>query len=102
MPRPTAAQLVYGSATVVVSTIAMLLLSQTSSGIGVAVICVAALALGLLIAASGPIPARRSRPEPAGDEQGVSAPLPQAGAHAPAAARVTDPRTAAAEHPVHH
>ena len=41
MPRPTAAQLAYGSATVIFSTLAMLLLSQTSPGIGVAVIAVA-------------------------------------------------------------
>ena len=46
MPRPTAAQLSYGSVTVVFSTLAMLLMSRTSSGIGVAVIGTAALALG--------------------------------------------------------
>ena len=34
MPRPTAAQLAYGSCTVIFSTLAMLLLSQTSSGVG--------------------------------------------------------------------
>ncbi|RSS60478.1 hypothetical protein EF912_09855 [Streptomyces sp. WAC07061] len=61
MPRPTAAQLAYGSATVVVSTIAMLLLSQTSTGIGVAVISAAALALGLLVALTVPLPRRRGR-----------------------------------------
>src|SRR5690349_13551074 len=49
MPRPTAAQLAYGSCTVIFSTLAMLLLSQTSSGLGVAVIALAALALGLLV-----------------------------------------------------
>jgi len=36
MPRPTSAQLAYGSATVVLSTLAMLLLSETRSGLGVA------------------------------------------------------------------
>ncbi|KJY24103.1 hypothetical protein [Streptomyces katrae] len=61
MPRPTAAQLAYGSATVIVSTIAMLLLSQTSTGIGVAVISAAALALGLLVALTVPLPRRRGR-----------------------------------------
>ncbi|MDN0197122.1 hypothetical protein [Streptomyces sp. S.PNR 29] len=50
MPRPSAAQLAYGSCTVIFSTLAMLLLSQTSSGAGIAVIAVAALALGLLVA----------------------------------------------------
>ncbi|MCX4508799.1 MULTISPECIES: hypothetical protein [Streptomyces] len=58
MPRPTAAQLAYGSATVVISTVAMLLLSRTTTGIGVAVIGVAALALGLLVAVTVPAPAK--------------------------------------------
>lgn len=56
MPRPTAAQLSYGSCTVIFSTLAMLLLSQTSSGVGIAVIAVAALMLGLLVAMTVPIP----------------------------------------------
>ncbi|MFI6011472.1 hypothetical protein ACIBAG_22095 [Streptomyces sp. NPDC051243] len=60
MPRPTAAQLAYGSCTVIFSTLAMLLLSQTSSGAGIAVIAVAALLLGLLVAMTVPMP-KRSR-----------------------------------------
>ncbi|MFF2508379.1 hypothetical protein ACFVTY_34205 [Streptomyces sp. NPDC058067] len=60
MPRPTAAQLAYGSATVICSTLAMLLLSRTSSGLGVAVIAVAALGLGLLVAMTVPLPGQRS------------------------------------------
>ncbi|MFG2096612.1 hypothetical protein [Streptomyces sp. NPDC048612] len=56
MPRPTAAQLVYGSATVFLSTLAMLLLSQTETGIGVAVIALAGLGLGLLVAMTVPMP----------------------------------------------
>ncbi|KOG51443.1 hypothetical protein ADK76_35960 [Streptomyces griseoflavus] len=56
MPRPTAAQLAYGSATVIFSTLAMLLLSQTRNGAGIAVIAVAALALGLLVAMTAPLP----------------------------------------------
>ncbi|GGW92560.1 hypothetical protein [Streptomyces noursei] len=56
MPRPTATQLVYGSATVFLSTLAMLLLSQTQTGIGVAVIALAGLGLGLLVAMTAPIP----------------------------------------------
>lgn len=59
MPRPTAAQLSYGSVTVVFSTLAMLLLSRTSSELGIAVITTAALALGLLVAVTVPAPARR-------------------------------------------
>ncbi|MFI7414624.1 hypothetical protein ACIBU0_38880 [Streptomyces sp. NPDC049627] len=58
MPRPTAAQLAYGSCTVIFSTLAMLLLSQTSSGVGIAVIAVAALLLGLLVALTVPMPKR--------------------------------------------
>ncbi|MBO4257078.1 hypothetical protein [Streptomyces griseorubiginosus] len=59
MPRPTAAQLAYGSCTVIFSTLAMLLLSQTSSGVGIAVIAAAALALGLLVAMTVPLPRSR-------------------------------------------
>ncbi|MFF3259304.1 hypothetical protein ACFYWO_09025 [Streptomyces sp. NPDC002932] len=59
MPRPTAAQLSYGSVTVVFSTLAMLLLSRTSSDLGIAVIAVAGLALGLLVAVAVPSPTRR-------------------------------------------
>ncbi|MFF8596100.1 hypothetical protein ACF061_32645 [Streptomyces sp. NPDC015220] len=59
MPRPTAAQLAYGSCTVILSTLAMLLLSQTSSGLGITVIALAALALGLLIAMTVPLPGAR-------------------------------------------
>ncbi|MGW1954254.1 hypothetical protein ACWCPI_16090 [Streptomyces sp. NPDC001920] len=58
MPRPTAAQLAYGSCTVIFSTLAMLLLSQTSSGAGIAIIAVAALLLGLLVAMTVPMPQR--------------------------------------------
>jgi hypothetical protein len=59
MPRPTAAQLAYGSCTVIFSTLAMLLLAQTSSGAGIAIIAVAALALGLLVALTVPLPGKR-------------------------------------------
>ncbi|MFJ3229469.1 hypothetical protein [Streptomyces sp. NPDC086787] len=65
MPRPTAAQLAYGSCTVIFSTLAMLLLSQTSSGVGIAVIALAALALGLLVAMTVPLPRNRTAGEPA-------------------------------------
>ncbi|MEU9231347.1 hypothetical protein [Streptomyces subrutilus] len=113
MPRPTAAQLAYGTATVVVSTIAMLLLSRTSSGLWIAFIAAAALALGLLVAVTVPLPRRRGRHAarrgagPAAAAAPAPAPAASAPAHlpygdAPTAARVTEPRTAAAEHPVHH
>ncbi|GHE40346.1 hypothetical protein CP980_21015 [Streptomyces vinaceus] len=126
MPRPTAAQLFYGSATVVVSTIAMLLLSQTSTGSGIAVITTAALALGLLVALTAASPRRRGRhAAPAGTARatartphvspGVTEITPASGsgsapgatpapvpADAAAAARAPEPRTAAVEQPVHH
>ncbi|MEV0416346.1 hypothetical protein AB0I68_37800 [Streptomyces sp. NPDC050448] len=115
MPRPTAAQLFYGSATVVVSTIAMLLLSQTSTGFGVAVIATAALALGLLVALTAANPRRRGRhAAPAGAaartpgvSPGVAEITPETThepvpADATAAARVPEPRAAAVEQPVHH
>ncbi|WP_190013440.1 hypothetical protein [Streptomyces lucensis] len=64
MPRPTAAQLAYGSCTVVLSTLAMLLLSQASSVLAITVIALAALALGLLVAMT--VPAPRTTEAPAG------------------------------------
>jgi hypothetical protein len=65
MPRPTVAQLAYGSCTVILSTLAMLLLSQTSSGPGIAAIALAALALGLLVALTVPSPGTRAAQAPA-------------------------------------
>jgi hypothetical protein len=56
LPRPTAAQLAYGSCTVILSTLAMLLLSQTSSGVGIVAITLSALVLGLLVAMTVPLP----------------------------------------------
>jgi hypothetical protein len=55
MPRPTAAQLAYGSATVVFSTLALLLLTRTTHGLGVAAIGVASMALGLVVAIAMPM-----------------------------------------------
>ncbi|GAT79392.1 hypothetical protein STXM2123_93 [Streptomyces sp. F-3] len=60
MPRPTAAQLVYGSCTVIFSTLVMLLLSGTSSGPGIVVVAVSALALGLVVALTAPLPKTRT------------------------------------------
>jgi hypothetical protein len=56
LPRPTVAQLAYGLCTVILSTLAMLLLSQTGSGPAIAVIAVVALALGVLVAMTVPAP----------------------------------------------
>ncbi|MFE3638697.1 hypothetical protein [Streptomyces cellostaticus] len=65
MPRPTPAQLAYGSCTVILSTLAMLLLSQASSVLAVAVIALAALALGLLVAMTVPLPGTGAAVRPA-------------------------------------
>lgn len=63
MPRPTLSQLLYGSATVIASAAAMLLLSQAGAAIALVAICVTALALGVLVALT--VPAPRSRRAPA-------------------------------------
>ncbi|MFF9107122.1 MULTISPECIES: hypothetical protein [unclassified Streptomyces] len=77
MPRPTVAQLLYGSTTVIFSTLAMLLLSQTSSGPAIAVIAVAALVLGLLVAVTVPAPSP-SRAARASDAAGDAVRQPTA------------------------
>ncbi|MCX5234594.1 hypothetical protein OG824_05020 [Streptomyces prunicolor] len=74
MPRPTAAQLAYGSFTVIFSTLAMLLLSQTNSGLGIAVIACAALALGVLVSLTVPQPKTRAQAAP---QTAVAAAPPQ-------------------------
>lgn len=58
MPRPTAAQFAYGSATVVFATAAMLLLAEPRSGPALTAVACAGLALGLLVALT--VPAARS------------------------------------------
>ncbi|MFC8272141.1 hypothetical protein ACFUJR_06265 [Streptomyces sp. NPDC057271] len=63
MPRPNAAQLAYGSATVVFSTVALLLLSRTTNALGIVVISTAGLLLGLLVAVT--MPAHRKPVAPA-------------------------------------
>ncbi|MGW2839815.1 hypothetical protein ACWCWD_18700 [Streptomyces sp. NPDC001493] len=66
MPRPTAAQLVYGCATVVLVTFALLLLSGASSAAEVGVVCLAALVLGVLVAVAVPAPRWGRGPLPSG------------------------------------
>ncbi|MEV5550998.1 hypothetical protein AB0L35_33515 [Streptomyces sp. NPDC052309] len=90
MPRPTAAQFAYGTCTVILSTLAMLLLSRTSSGPGIGVIVVAALALGLLVAMTAPQPRARTvmthRPAATAEEPAAPTPV-SAGAGEPARGR---------------
>ncbi len=73
MPRPSAAQILYGSVTVVFSTLAMLLLSGARTRSNVVIVTVAGLALGLLVAVAiggarrGPDRAGRETPAAPGD-----------------------------------
>lgn len=62
MPRPTAVQFASGSATVVCSTLALLLLTGARSDLWIAAIACLALALGILVAAR--VPGRQPRPAP--------------------------------------
>ncbi|MEV6119891.1 hypothetical protein AB0M23_05095 [Streptomyces sp. NPDC052077] len=89
MPRPAAAQFAYGSCTVIVSALVMLLLSQTSSGPGIALVTLASLALGLLVALKVPLPAGR------GAAGRPTAPLTPAGAGEPLPTRRTGQEPAA-------
>lgn len=50
MPRPTPAQVAYGCLTVVLSTFAVLMLSDVRSGPGVTAVAAGGLVLGLLVA----------------------------------------------------
>ncbi|MFE1550463.1 hypothetical protein [Streptomyces sp. NPDC058718] len=90
MQRPNAAQLAYGSATVVLATVALLLLSRTTTTLGIAVICAAGLLLGVLVAVTMPVRTRRVKtsapPVPAapaalGNEE-IRIPAPRVGAGA--------------------
>lgn len=64
MPRPTAAQLAYGSTTVVLATLAMLLLSGVTSVVGIAAIALVALCLGLLVSVKVAGPRRSAAAHP--------------------------------------
>ncbi|MFD3335432.1 hypothetical protein ACFWV1_22675 [Streptomyces sp. NPDC058700] len=55
MQRPNAAQLAYGSATVVLATVALLLLTGTTTTLGITVISLAGLLLGLLVTVTMPV-----------------------------------------------
>ncbi|MGW7197176.1 hypothetical protein [Streptomyces chryseus] len=99
MPRPTAAQFAYGSATVVFSTIAMLLLSGTAAGIGVAVIALAALALGLLVSLTVPTAKAARTVRDANDAAASGTPAgarPESAGPDAADARVPGPRSVSA------
>ncbi|WP_329317536.1 hypothetical protein [Streptomyces sp. NBC_01262] len=94
MPRPTPAQLTYGSVTVVFSTLAMLLLSEARSGIGVVVVAAAGLVLGVLVAMTVPIPlSARAKARTAAAVTPPSAPgtaIPRVRIHSNAEPRVSE------------
>lgn len=58
MPRPAPTQVVSGSATTLLSVVAMLLLSNARSGAAVALIAAVGLALGVLVSLALAAPAR--------------------------------------------
>ncbi|MBT2366975.1 hypothetical protein J7E88_17070 [Streptomyces sp. ISL-10] len=101
MPRPTAAQYAYGSATVVFSTVALLLLTRTTGGIAIAAIGVLALALGLAVALALPVRRSTAHGQPAAREADraaanhASAPATSAAAHDGLTTRVPAPRARA-------
>ncbi|WP_432036694.1 hypothetical protein [Streptomyces cucumeris] len=86
MPRPTPAQLAYGSATVIVSTFALLLVSQARSALWVGIIAVAGLLLGLLVAVTGPFARTARAPHTPRGSRAVRAHRPRAGTAARASA----------------
>ncbi|WUH93348.1 hypothetical protein OG900_26685 [Streptomyces sp. NBC_00433] len=61
MPRPTTLQLAYGSLTVVLSTLATLLLTGVRSGAAVVAVAAGGLLLGLLVAVSMTVPVAARR-----------------------------------------
>ncbi|MFE0653002.1 hypothetical protein ACFVZH_30960 [Streptomyces sp. NPDC059534] len=86
MQRPNAAQLAYGSATVVFATVALLLLSRTTTPLGIAVICAAGLLLGILVAVTmpartNPVKGPVAVPPPPGSET-IRVPVARVGAGA--------------------
>jgi hypothetical protein len=103
IPTPTVAQCAYGAATVVLSTLAMLLLTQTASPLWVGVIACAGLGLGLLVATRvpGPRTGRAGKvPERADETPAAPAPAPAPAAGTYEGARVPGPRArpSVAEH----
>ncbi|MBT2443145.1 hypothetical protein J7E93_24230 [Streptomyces sp. ISL-36] len=84
MPRPNAAQLAYGSATVVFSTAALLLLSRTTTTLGIATISVAGLLLGLLVTVTMPVRDRQVKTPvvPLPEQKRIRVPATRVGAGA--------------------
>lgn len=91
MPRPTPAQLAYGSATVVLSTLAMLLLSEAHSGPSVVIIAAAGLLLGVLVAVTTTIPlTARAKARSRTTVRTAPAPVPRPRVHSSGQSRVSE------------
>jgi hypothetical protein len=96
MPRPTPAQLAYGSLTVVLSTFAMLMLFEAQSGLSVMVIAVVGLVLGLSVAVTATVPlTARARARAARSGKKAAAPASSA------RTGVLGPETRIPEHSLH-
>jgi hypothetical protein len=83
MPRPATAQVAYGSVTVVLSTLALLLLSGARSGAAVVAVAIGGLALGLLTVSA--LVLRDRRVSAVAADAGVSAGVPTASLPVPRA-----------------
>ncbi|MFF4169940.1 hypothetical protein [Streptomyces sp. NPDC001744] len=85
MQRPDTARLTWGSATVVLATVALLLLSGTTTTPGIAAACAAGLLLGVLVAVTMPVRAGRVKtsgavpPDPGNEEVRAAVPRVRAG-----------------------
>jgi hypothetical protein len=87
MLRPTTAQVFYGSLTVVLATLVLLLVTGAHSGAAVLVVAAAGLALGLAVAAVLSVQGRRAVTPPAA----APAPVPRARVGGAGETRVTEP-----------
>ncbi|GAA4678001.1 hypothetical protein GCM10023347_35450 [Streptomyces chumphonensis] len=61
MPRPSPAQIAYGLATVMLTAVALLLLTRTESGTGAVLVASGSLVLGLVVSLTVPTRARAAQ-----------------------------------------
>jgi hypothetical protein len=90
MPRPTTAQVFYGSLTVVLATLVMLLVTDARSGAAVVALAAVGLLLGLAVAVLLAAAAVQGRPA-AEARPPAAAPVPRARVGSSAESRVTEP-----------
>lgn len=87
MPRPTTAQVFYGSLTVVLATLVLLLVTGAHSGAAVLAVAAVGLALGVAVAVLIAVQGRRAATPPAR----TPAPVPRARVGGSAETRVGEP-----------